>query len=93
AIRVIDLADPETLPLKVEGLLAHHNALRRGNNLEELKPAPIVEALLEIAPRILPFVAPVWRVLDEAKRKGQRILFEGAQGTMLDIDHGTYPFV
>ena len=93
AIRVIDLADPTTLPVKVEGLLAHHNALRRGNNLEELQPGPIVEALKEIAPRVLPFVAPVWNVLDEAKRQGQRILFEGAQGTMLDVDHGTYPFV
>ena len=93
AIRVIDLADPSTLPIKVEGLLAHHNALRRGNNLEELQPGPIVEALLAIAPRVLPYVAPVWSVLDEAKRKGERILFEGAQGTMLDVDHGTYPFV
>ncbi|MBX3493063.1 MAG: adenylosuccinate synthase [Parvibaculum sp.] len=93
AIRVIDLADPATLPIKVEGLLAHHNALRRGNRLDELAVEPIVAALKEIAPRVLPFVAPVWRVLDEAKRRGQRILFEGAQGTMLDIDHGTYPFV
>ena len=93
AIRVIDLADPATLPIKVEGLLAHHNALRRGNRLDELAVEPIVAALKEIAPRVLPFVAPVWRVLDEAKRRGQRILFEGAQGTMLDVDHGTYPFV
>tara|TARA_R110000824_G_scaffold390760_4_gene587618 strand:+ start:38507 stop:39799 length:1293 start_codon:yes stop_codon:yes gene_type:complete len=93
AIRVIDLADPDTLALKVEGLLAHHNALRRGNRLEEFEVAPLVEMLKEIAPRILPFAAPVWRLLDEAKRKGERILFEGAQGTMLDIDHGTYPFV
>ena len=93
AIRVIDLAEPETLALKVEGLLAHHNALRRGNRLEEFEVAPLVEMLLEIAPRILPFAAPVWRLLDEAKRKGERILFEGAQGTMLDVDHGTYPFV
>jgi adenylosuccinate synthase len=93
AIRVIDLADPETLTAKVEGLLAHHNALRRGNRLDEFEVGPLVEALLEIAPRILPYVAPVWRLLDEAKRKGERILFEGAQGTMLDVDHGTYPFV
>ena len=93
AIRVIDLADPDTLALKVEGLLAHHNALRRGNRLEEFEVAPLVEMLLEIAPRILPFAAPVWRLLDEAKRQGERILFEGAQGTMLDVDHGTYPFV
>ena len=93
AIRVIDLADPETLEVKVEGLLAHHNALRRGNRLEEFEVAPLVQMLKEIAPRILPFAAPVWRRLDEAKRQGQRILFEGAQGTMLDVDHGTFPFV
>ena len=93
AIRVIDLADPDTLTAKVEGLLAHHNALRRGNRLEEFEVAPLVAMLKEIAPRILPFAAPVWRLLDEAKRKGQRILFEGAQGTMLDVDHGTFPFV
>ena len=92
-LRVIDLADFSTLDAKVENLLVHHNALRRGNNLDELKAAPIVEALKEIAPRILPFAKPVWLVLDEAKKAGKRILFEGAQGTLLDIDHGTYPFV
>jgi len=92
-LRVVDLGDPETLPAKVENLLVHHNALRRGNNLEEIKAEPIVEALKEIAPRILPFAKPVWLVLDEAKKAGKRILFEGAQGTLLDIDHGTYPFV
>jgi len=92
-LRVIDLADFSTLEAKVDNLLVHHNALRRGNNLDELKAAPIVEALKEIAPRILPFAKPVWLVLDEAKKAGKRILFEGAQGTLLDIDHGTYPFV
>ncbi|MGD1934820.1 MAG: adenylosuccinate synthase [Candidatus Phaeomarinobacter sp.] len=92
-LRVIDLADFSTLEAKVDNLLVHHNALRRGNNLDELKAAPIVEARKEIAPRILPFAKPVWLVLDEAKKAGKRILFEGAQGTLLDIDHGTYPFV
>ena len=92
-LRVIDLADFSTLDAKVDNLLVHHNALRRGNNLEELKAVPIVNALKEIAPRILPFAKPVWLVLDEAKKAGKRILFEGAQGTLLDIDHGTYPFV
>ncbi len=92
-LRVIDLADFSTLDAKVENLLVHHNALRRGNNLEEIEAAPIVNALKEIAPRILPFAKPVWLVLDEAKKAGKRILFEGAQGTLLDIDHGTYPFV
>jgi len=92
-LRVIDLADPDTLTAKVENLLVHHNALRRGNNLDEITAAPIVDALKEIAPRVLPFAKPVWLVLDEAKKSGKRILFEGAQGTLLDIDHGTYPFV
>ncbi|MEQ8747976.1 adenylosuccinate synthase [Pyruvatibacter sp.] len=92
-LRVIDLADFSTLDAKVENLLVHHNALRRGNNLDELTAEPIVSALKEIAPRILPFAKPVWLVLDEAKKAGKRILFEGAQGTLLDIDHGTYPFV
>ncbi|WP_428482460.1 adenylosuccinate synthase [Pyruvatibacter mobilis] len=92
-LRVVDLGDPDTLPAKVENLLVHHNALRRGNNLDEIEAGPIVDALKEIAPRILPFAKPVWLVLDEAKKAGKRILFEGAQGTLLDIDHGTYPFV
>ncbi len=92
-LRVIDLADPASLPAKVENLLVHHNMLRRGNRLDEIEAGPIVEALKEIAPKVLPYAAPVWLVLDEAKRAGKRILFEGAQGTLLDIDHGTYPFV
>jgi adenylosuccinate synthase len=93
AIRVCDLADPATLPAKVENLLLHHNALLRGLGGEVLEVQPIVAALLEIAPKILPYAASVWRILDEARRAGARILFEGAQGAMLDVDHGTYPFV
>lgn len=92
-LRIIDLADPEGLKAKVEGLLEHHNALRRGLGASELKADDIVKQLLEIAPQVLPFASPVWRRLDQMRRAGKRILFEGAQGTMLDIDHGTYPFV
>jgi adenylosuccinate synthase len=93
AIRLIDLADPATLPAKVNVLLAHHNALRRGLNHAEADTHTLVEALLAIAPRVLPFAGKVWQVLDKARQDGKRILFEGAQGAMLDVDHGTYPFV
>ena len=93
AIRVADLADPETLKAKLPRLLAHHNALRRGLELAEVDPERLVEDLLAIAPTILPYAQPGWRVLDAATRAGKRILFEGAQGAMLDVDHGTYPFV
>ena len=93
AIRVMDLADPETLPAKVDRLLAHHNPLRRGLGVPEVDPASILAELDEIAERILPYMDSVWRVLDERRRKGERILFEGAQGILLDIDHGTYPYV
>ncbi|CAN1533408.1 PurA Adenylosuccinate synthase [Rhabdaerophilaceae bacterium] len=93
AIRVRDLAEPEALEPKVERLLAHHNALRRGLGLSEADAASLVTMLKEIAPRILPFVDRVWHILDQARREGKRILFEGAQGALLDIDHGTYPYV
>jgi adenylosuccinate synthase len=93
AIRVCDLADPEHLEAKVDNLLGHHNALRRGYGGEEAQTAALVAELNEIAPKILPFAGPVWRALDEAILAGKNILFEGAQGVWLDIDHGTYPFV
>ncbi|MGC6471567.1 MAG: adenylosuccinate synthase [Parvibaculales bacterium] len=93
AIRVRDLADLDTLPAKVDKMLTHHNALRRGFGQDEFEAAPLLAALTEIAPQITPFAEPVWKLLNEARRQGQRILFEGAQGTLLDIDHGTYPFV
>jgi len=93
AIRVADLAEPDALEAKIERLLAHHRALRTGLNLPEVDVADLTRQLTEIAPRILPFARPVWRDLDMAKRAGKRILFEGAQGALLDIDHGTYPFV
>ena len=93
AIRVIDLADPSSLPMKVDRLLAHHNALRRGVGADEIDGAALVASLREIAPRILPYAGSAWRLLSEARREGKRILFEGAQGALLDVDHGTYPFV
>jgi adenylosuccinate synthase len=93
AIRVCDLADRDTLGRKVDGLLGHHNALRRGFGAEEVDRADLLKQLAEIAPKILPYAAPVWRDLDEARRAGKRILFEGAQGSLLDVDHGTYPYV
>jgi adenylosuccinate synthase len=93
AIRVMDLSDPKALADKVEGLLAHHNPLRRGFDVEPVDGQALMAQLLEIAPKILPFADVVWRRLDEMRRAGKRILFEGAQGAMLDVDHGTYPFV
>ncbi len=93
AIRVCDLADPGSLPTKIDTLLVHHNALLRGLGLPEVAPGPMLEELLSLAPKILPYAASVWQILDEAKRAGKRILFEGAQGIMLDVDHGTYPYV
>ena len=93
AIRVVDLADTASLPGKIDRLLAHHNALRRGNGVQEIDGAALLSALMEVAPKILPFVGSSWQRLDEARRAGKRILFEGAQGVLLDVDHGTYPFV
>jgi adenylosuccinate synthase len=93
AIRVADLAEPAALGPKVERLLAHHAALRRGLDLPEADPAQVIAELLEIAPKVLAYACPVWRLLAEANRDGRRILFEGAQGALLDIDHGTYPYV
>ncbi|HMO29187.1 adenylosuccinate synthase [Enterovirga sp.] len=93
AIRMIDLSDETVLAGKVERLLAHHNALRRGLGIEEVDGAALRAELLELAPKVLPYVDRVWSLLDEAHRAGRRILFEGAQGALLDVDHGTYPFV
>ena len=93
AIRVNDLADLTTLGPKIDRLLTHHNALRRGLGQAEIAPADIFKQLSEIAPKILIYSDAVWSLLDEVKREGKRILFEGAQGVLLDIDHGTYPFV
>lgn len=92
-IRVADLADEATLDTRIGRLLTHHNALRRGLGLDEVDAAALKSALLEIAPRILPYAAPAWKHMNDARRAGKRILFEGAQGSLLDVDFGTYPFV
>jgi adenylosuccinate synthase len=93
AIRVADLGDAATLDLRIGRLLTHHNALRAGLGLDPIDPAALKARLLEVAPRLLPYAAPVWKVLAEARAAGKRILFEGAQGSLLDVDFGTYPFV
>jgi len=93
AIRLCDLADPASLGDKLDQLLLHHNALLRGLNAPEAEREATLAALLDVAPKVLPFADIVWHRLDEARRAGKRILFEGAQGVMLDVDHGTYPFV
>jgi adenylosuccinate synthase len=93
AIRVGDLARPETLGAKVENLLVHHNALRRGFGVAEVDARALEARLKEIAPKIAPYAKPVWKLLDEARKAGKRILFEGAQGVLLDVDHGTFPYV
>src|SRR5262249_8491723 len=93
AIRVMDLADPPGLGRKIERLLAHHNALRRGLGLPVVGIETVQDDLEQVAPRILPYVDSVWSLLDRKRREGKRILFEGAQGALLDVDHGTYPFV
>src|SRR5690349_13932773 len=93
AIRLMDLADLPTLPEKIDRLLTHHNALRRGFGLEEISAQAIYDELASVAPKVLPYMDTVWKLMDEQRRAGKRILFEGAQGALLDIDHGTYPFV
>ena len=92
-IRVADLADEATLDTRIGRLLAHHNALRAGLGLPPVDAAALKAQLMEIAPKILPYAQPVWKVLTEARRAGKRILFEGAQGSLLDVDFGTYPYV
>ncbi len=92
-IRLCDLADPDLLKAKLEISLLHHNALLKGLGAELLDASVVHGQLMEIAPRILSFMDVTWRLLDEARKAGKRILFEGAQGIMLDVDHGTYPYV
>ena len=93
AVRVADLADRATLEARVDRALQHHNPLRKGLGIEEIDRDALIAQLAEIAPKILPYAAPVWKVLAEKRKAGERILFEGAQGSLLDIDFGTYPFV
>ncbi|MBH62753.1 MAG: adenylosuccinate synthase [Alphaproteobacteria bacterium] len=92
-VRVCDLTDREALESRVDALLAHHDVLRKGFGAEAVDRAKLLSQLADVAERINPYVDVVWRLLDEARRGGKRILFEGAQGIMLDVDHGTYPFV
>jgi adenylosuccinate synthase len=93
AIRLMDLADLPALKPKIERLMSHHNALRRGLGMKEISPLAIYDDLASVAPRVLPYMDSVWTLLDQKRREGKRILFEGAQGALLDIDHGTYPYV
>jgi adenylosuccinate synthase len=93
SVRVIDLADEGQLRARINELLHHHNALRRGFGVAEADAEELVQQLLQIAPKILPFADPVWKTLNGKIADGKRVLFEGAQGAFLDVDHGTYPFV
>ena len=93
AIRLCDLAEPETLSAKLDELLLHHNSLLRGLGSPEFEKQALLDGLLALAPKLLPFAEPVWERLDEARKEGKRVLFEGAQAVMLDVDHGTYPYV
>ena len=93
AIRLCDLAEPETLSAKLDELLLHHNSLLRGLGATPFEKQPLLDALLALAPQLLPFAEPVWERLDAARAAVKRVLFEGAQAVMLDVDHGTYPYV
>jgi len=93
AIRLMDLAEPEALDGKIARLLAHHEPLRRGMGLPAPTAAAIKDELMTAAPKVLPYMAPTYQLLDNLRRAGKRILFEGAQGALLDVDHGTYPYV
>lgn len=92
-MRVADLGDRATLEARVDRALTHHNALRRGLGIDPIDREALIADLEAISEKILPFAAPVWKVLNEKRKAGKRILFEGAQGALLDIDFGTYPFV
>jgi adenylosuccinate synthase len=93
SVRVADLADRATLEARVDRALTHHDALRRGLGIDPVDRAALLQGLTDIAPEILRYAGPVWKVMNERRRAGKRILFEGAQGALLDIDFGTYPFV
>ncbi len=93
AIRVADLADRPALEAKIDRLLAHHGPLRRGLGLSEADGQALLDSLLEVAPKVLPYARTAWRELGQILRSNQRVLFEGAQAAMLDVDHGTYPYV
>tara|TARA_A100001011_G_scaffold242734_1_gene250742 strand:- start:4077 stop:5369 length:1293 start_codon:yes stop_codon:yes gene_type:complete len=93
SIRVMDLVSESNLDHRLKIVLAHHNAIRKGLGKKAFEKDQLKKDLLKIAPKILKFSQPVWKKLDEFKSKGKKILFEGAQGILLDVDHGTYPFV
>ncbi|MDG1208895.1 MAG: adenylosuccinate synthase, partial [Paracoccaceae bacterium] len=93
AVRVADLADEATLETRIDRALVHHDALRRGLGMPAVDRDALIASLKALAPKILPYAGPVWKVLNEKRKAGKRILFEGAQGALLDIDFGTYPFV
>jgi len=93
SIRVMDLRSETNLDARLENVLLHHNAIRKGLKKKVYKKQDLKEKLLKIAPKILQFAQPVWLKIDEYKKKNKKILFEGAQGILLDVDHGTYPFV
>ena len=93
SIRVMDLASKENLNKRLDNVLAHHNAIRKGLKKKIYEKGVLIEELLKIAPKILKFSQPVWKKIDEFKQTNKKILFEGAQGILLDVDHGTYPFV
>src|SRR5438874_13615700 len=93
AVRVCDLSDSKVLEERVDDLLVHHNALLRGLDEPEVDRAELLGALKAVAPKVLPYADQCWRLLAEARRQRRRILFEGAQAAMLDVDHGTYPYV
>jgi adenylosuccinate synthase len=93
ALRAVDLKDGAGLPAKIEKLLAHHNVLRRGFGHAEVDAQALLQSLTTLAPKITPFLGSSWRELQQARLEGKRVLFEGAQAVLLDIDHGTYPFV
>ncbi|MEM9320336.1 MAG: adenylosuccinate synthase [Pseudomonadota bacterium] len=93
SVRVADLADDATLEARVDRALVHHDALRRGLGMAAVDRNALLDDLRAVAPAILPFAGPVWKVMTDRRKAGRRILFEGAQGALLDIDFGTYPFV
>jgi adenylosuccinate synthase len=93
SIRVMDLVSAENLDHRLETVLLHHNAIRKGLGKEVYKKDDLKKELLNIAPEILKYSKPVWKKINEFKSQGKKILFEGAQGILLDVDHGTYPFV
>ena len=93
SIRLADLADIKTIDERIDRLLAHHNPLRKGLNADQIDKSKLKIDLQQISNKILPFAAPVWKILNERSKSGSRLLFEGAQGSLLDVDFGTYPYV